>query len=942
MKLSPQQIKYYAWDLSHRRSTADDNKFVGVLSEAKVDLNPHQIEAALFAFHSPFSKGVILADEVGLGKTIETGIILSQFWAEHKRRILIIVPASLRNQWNEELQKKFYLPSVILEKERYELTKAEGKDPLNPKETIIICSYQFFVNHENEFEHVMWDLVIMDEAHKLRNVYQKSNVIGNAVKKAFKPCKKLLLTATPLQNNLKELYGLVSIVDDNFFTSPNVFADRYNAVTIRDTARYGELRARLIKIIHRTLRKQVKEYVNYTKRTAILQSYIPSEKEQQLYDEINQYLLRKDTYGIPEKSRALLSLIVRKILGSSAYALSFTLYKFIMRLEQAKLTGYIQAGEENEHLEEEDDDVSFLDSDRIDIIDECKLDNEIEELKRFRHDALSIGTETKAKSLLEALQKGFERMRELGAQHKALVFTESTRTQEYLKTFLSENGYQGKVVCFNGTNNEEYAQRIYQQWLRNPQNTSKITGNSIIDRKQALVDEFKSDAEIMIATEAGAEGINLQFCSLVVNYDMPWNPQRVEQRIGRCHRYGQKFDVVVVNFVNERNQAERRIYELLRDKFNLFEGVFGSSDEVLGAIESGVDFEKRLNRIYQICRTSEEIQMAFDQLQSELEEEIRDKISQTKKTLIENFDEDVIDKLKVRKENDEGLINIFKRHFWYLALQALSADIVEKDDTSWSFTLKDGNTPAKYSLSQKEGDALPLLLDSDLGRKVLDFGRQIETKDVQLDFDLSNYRYRMSILEQQKGSRGTCVVYKVHSDNEFDGEEKVFFCSSTDKGEVLPNEFGEKLMELSCVAESPCVFEKDETAREYDLFQKRLSLYKEEAEMRSSEFVNDEIDKIQNWVDETLTPLEDEIRELDGLVRSVKASIRKERNAKNKIELMKQERILRSCLLEKRNKLGEEQKRFDKVADQKAEELTKSLENNITYEEFFRFRWRII
>lgn len=137
-------------------------------------------------------------------------------------------------------------------------------------------------------------------------------------------------------------------------------------------------------------------------------------------------------------------------------------------------------------------------------------------------------------------------------------------------------------------------------------------------------------------------------------------------------------------------------------------------------------------------------------------------------------------------------------------------------------------------------------------------------------------------------------------------------------------------MELSCVAESPCVFEKDETAREYDLFQKRLSLYKEEAEMRSSEFVNDEIDKIQNWVDETLTPLEDEIRELDGLVRSVKASIRKERNAKNKIELMKQERILRSCLLEKRNKLGEEQKRFDKVADQKAEELTKSLENNIT------------
>lgn len=405
MKLSPQQIKYYAWDLTRRRSTADDNKFVGVLSEAKVDLNPHQIEAALFAFHSPLSKGAILADEVGLGKTIEAGIILSQFWAEHKRQILIIVPASLRNQWSIELMEKFYLPSTILVKNKYEELKAKGKSPLQNKEEIIICSYQFFVHHADEFKMVMWDLVVMDEAHKLRNVYQKGNVIGNVIKNTLKPCKKLLLTATPLQNNLKELYGLVSIVDDDFFTSPKVFSERYNAVTTRDSARYGELRSRLIKIIHRTLRKQVKEYVNYTKRSAILENYTPSDAEQKLYDELNNYLQRDDTYGIPEKNRALLSLLLRKIMGSSAYALSFTLEKFIKRLKEAQKTGYVKIGHDDDIEGEDENDEIKIEEGDIEVDNTDKLDEEIKELESYRRDALNIKVETKAMHLLKALEK---------------------------------------------------------------------------------------------------------------------------------------------------------------------------------------------------------------------------------------------------------------------------------------------------------------------------------------------------------------------------------------------------------------------------------------------------------------------------------------------------------------------------------------------------------
>jgi superfamily II DNA/RNA helicase len=148
--------------------------------------------------------------------------------------------------------------------------------------------------------------------------------------------------------------------------------------------------------------------------------------------------------------------------------------------------------------------------------------------------------------------------------------------------------------------------------------------------RSALVDYFREQGRIMIATEAGAEGINLQFCSLVVNYDLPWNPQRIEQRIGRCHRYGQKHDVVVVNFLNRKNEADQRVFELLSEKFQLFEGVFGASDEVLGAIESGVDFEKRIAAIYQNCRKPEEIATAFDQLQLELSLEINESMTRTR------------------------------------------------------------------------------------------------------------------------------------------------------------------------------------------------------------------------------------------------------------------------------------------------------------------------
>src|SRR5260370_37885315 len=232
-------------------------------------------------------------------------------------------------------------------------------------------------------------------------------------------------------------------------------------------------------------------------------------------------------------------------------------------------------------------------------------------------------------------------MAKMGASRKALIFTESRRTQQYLKTFLEANGYAGQIVLFSGSNSDAESQVIYQRWLQANQATGRATGSKAIDIRTALIEHFRDQATLMIATEGCAEGINLQFCSVVINYDLPWNPQRIEQRIGRCHRYGQKHDVVVINFLNERNEADRRVLELLTEKFSLFNGVFGASDEVLGTIESGVDFEKRILAIYQECRTPEEIDAAFRELQQEMDERIRTRMDDTRRLLFEHFDEDV-------------------------------------------------------------------------------------------------------------------------------------------------------------------------------------------------------------------------------------------------------------------------------------------------------------
>ena len=321
MNLTNYHAKYLAHELTRRAAAGTVEGIVNVLADARVDLNPHQVEAALFASQNPFSKGVILADETGLGKTIEAGLLIAQKWAERKRKILVILPANLRKQWSQELNEKFSLPSSILESKTASQIIRNGK--FNPFESseIVICSYQFAHKSEHYIRGIAWDLIVIDEAHRLRNVYKGTSKIANSIKKSIEPFQKVLLTATPLQNSLLELYGLVSIIDEYHFGGLDSYKMQYTRGSMSDDT-YGELKRRLAPICQRTLRSQVLQYIKYTNRNALVQEFVPSVPERKLYEGVSEFLQREKLFSLPSGQRQLVTMVLRKLLASSTFAMA--------------------------------------------------------------------------------------------------------------------------------------------------------------------------------------------------------------------------------------------------------------------------------------------------------------------------------------------------------------------------------------------------------------------------------------------------------------------------------------------------------------------------------------------------------------------------------------------------------------------------------------------
>jgi SNF2 family DNA or RNA helicase len=972
--MTPFHAKYYAYELTKRCPSDSIEKLAGTLIDAQVDMNPHQVDAALFAFKSPFSNGAILADEVGLGKTIEAGLVLSQQWAERKRRILLIMPASLRKQWNRELAEKFFLPSKILEGQSYKKEIKNGSlNPFDDTENLVICSYQFAARHSEVLMTVPWDLVIIDEAHRLRNVYKPANKTARALRAALVNRRKLLLTATPLQNSLMELYGLTSFIDEYAFGDAKSFRTQY--ARLNDDS-YTELKARLVPFCQRTLRRQVVEYIKYTNREAITREFTPSEDEQALYDMVSEYLRKDSLQALPVSQRSLMTLVMRKLLASSTFAIAGALDSLVRKLQ-----GRLKDNEElvrssQEEIEEDWEEFDELADDWVEnptpadgegepptpepvpeVAEEAPepltpeeiaaIESEIVELELFRDLAVSITQNAKGEALIEGLESGFRRLEDLGAAKKAIIFTESRRTQDYLLRRLGETPYGEKVVLFNGSNNDPKSREIYAAWKEEHQNTDRFTGSRTADMRSALVDYFRDEAVIMIATEAAAEGINLQFCSLVVNYDLPWNPQRIEQRIGRCHRYGQKFDVVVVNFLNKANAADQRVYELLDEKLELFNGVFGSSDEVLGAIESGVDFERRIVEIYQNCRTTDAIEEEFSALRGELETPINERMQETRQQLLENFDAEVHDKLRVNLREGERYLDRYQQLLWDLT------EFVLKDRAAFfpqdhAFVLANNPWPdqreiptGRYEMSKDVEHYHRYRLNHPIAKNVIAEAIEADLQPAHLTIHYSDDPQKVGILEDFVGKSGTFAA-RFLSVTAGNAEDHLLLAGITDDGQRLNEEQCHRLLQVPGTEAKSIGSDANEIADlSGQLASEEKSVIATISE-RNAQFFEEERQKLDSWADDQVAGLESELRQTKARIRELRNEARKTAELEEQARIQKEIRDIEKKQRRLRQSIFDAEDEIIEKRDRMLDEIEARLKQETESRDLFIVRFTIV
>lgn len=607
------------------------------LSTAAIDVNPHQVEAFTFSLAAMKLGGAVLADEVGLGKTIEAGLVLKYLLNSGSQKILLVMPSNLRKQWQVELDEKFEVESIIVESGNWD----EYKSYVKNESAVVIVSYNFASRRKSEFAKVPWSFCVFDEAHRLRNVYKNGSKMASNLYELTKGIPKLMLTATPMQNSLFDLYGLIQFIDKRIFYSKAVFSDRY----IKNE-QYEDLRHQVNTVLQRTLRKEVSDYIQFPERKEVTVDFELSLPEVELYMKINNYLKKEILFALPNSHRSLITSVIRKLLASSSMAVAETFRTLKNRLVILKETTREESVEESLDFF-----FGFFDDDEVE--DEQENDNvdqlytrekvnefiqhEIDEIDDIINTAEKIKKNAKMTALKTAVRKAFDFQRDEGIKEKVVIFTESVRTQQYIFEELSKEGYQGQILKFNGSSGDDTTKELFRAW-RN-RNYGKYFGSRNVELKNAIVQAFKEDYKILLVTDSGSEGLNLQFCNTIINYDLPWNPQKIEQRIGRCHRYGQKNDVVVFNLLNTQNVADKRVYEILSNKFELFQGVFGASDRAIGLLESGADFEKRVSHIYQECKTSKDFLKEFTSLERELDRKRNKKMEQLKSLIIREASE---------------------------------------------------------------------------------------------------------------------------------------------------------------------------------------------------------------------------------------------------------------------------------------------------------------
>lgn len=642
--------RYLAEDLVRVRPADEQRRYVASQRSGRIDPNPHQIEAVIFALKRIPEGGCILADEVGLGKTIEAGLVIAQLLAEGAERILLITPKALLGQWRQELFTLFSITATEYE---------PGVDLAVPGVFLVTRDFAGGEKGTDVLGGVPpFDLCVIDEAHEIfAGIYKRFDRYGaylpdsdkakmaGRVRSLLLETPVLLLTATPIQNSLTELWGLVQFVEPTGTLLGNLatFREMFTAGDDRRLAdgQEHELQKRVAEICQRTLRRQAQEFMKrpFVERRTRRFDYPMSVEERALYEDVTAYLLQPGICAFRGNQRRLLLIGFHRRMASSVPALAASLERVAERLEkmltnagaledEATAAAMLDDLEEDEIPDEEDIDESQLPPPEV-------IEAELQRVRRFVERARSLPSDAKAQALVRAVSTVLERAERGEGAGKVVVFTESITTQNYLREVLRESGLvdDEEITLFRGQNDGPRPMQALERWREEEMAHLPKTAHPTkeIATRLALVHEFKTRGKVFVSTEAGAKGLNLQFAGTLINYDLPWNPQRIEQRIGRIHRYGQTKDVLVINFAAEDNEAQKLTLEILTQKLDLFGTVLGASDEVLheptsdapetiaGAL--GAEFETRLRRIYQNARSQEEIEKELVALRETMAEE---------------------------------------------------------------------------------------------------------------------------------------------------------------------------------------------------------------------------------------------------------------------------------------------------------------------------------
>lgn len=946
-RLTDYQAKFYAYELDRSYASDHVGRLAGLLFDAQVEPKPHQVDAALFALDASFTKGVILADEVGLGKTIEAGIVISQYWAKRQRRVLIISPSSLRQQWRQELSEKFALPATLVDSKNIDTLIGPSSG-----DEIFICSYEFANSHTEKLLRT-WDLVLCDEAHRLRSNWSgQAKIAGSVARICQAAGMSVMLTATPLQNRLEELYGLVSVFAPDYFHSLEVFRERY--INHPEGVGNDDLAARVSRIAKRTLRKDADKYIRFTQRVPLTVAFTPSPAEIELYEKINEYLQRPYLWAFAKSQRHLSALILRKRLGSSSYAVATTLERTAERLEAEAMSGrrrndaggLIADPDLTDEVREASEATTDTRIAHIGFSDRQEMLNEVNELRSFAELARSITVNEKAVKLVEALEQGFGKLREIGAPEKAIIFTDSTVTQEYLARSLTETGWGEGLILFNGSNDSPEATRIYNNWLNENRGGDLITGIAAADRRKALVDEFRDRGRLMIATEAAAEGINLQFCSMLVNYDLPWNPQRIEQRIGRVHRFGQKHNVVVVNFSNKGNLAEERILELLTEKFQLFTSVFGASDEVLGQIEDGLDFEKMIAAILDNCKTAAEIDAAFEKLEQRYSKQINREMKKTRAKVFDNLDPKVRDKLKSYDAQTGMVLNGFERLLIHVTHHELES-VATFNEPGTQFTLH--RPPSEgipvgdyYFKSQPRKGAHQYRYTSDLCAWVIDSAKTHDTPPATLVFDVSSSQRVTTLAKRLRNKRGRMrveeVSFSMKAGSQNLVESYLLTAGFFDDGTPMDHEEIRDLIDLHCISHTD---DSVETSGFENIIAQKLEELGADVEDRNARFFLEQEALLDATRLDVQAKYDAQIREYRAKEAAANKEARKASNATQELNLKREARKWRRKADDAEDDYRSERNRLRDESDELLDSAAEALEAKQSRHVLFTINWEV-